>query len=224
MLSILKTVNNSKSGESPSSVALKLNKWAPNVARTMSRLSRMGVLESERKGKMKLYSVPEPRRAEVKSIIEQAVVSGVSDAHSRLTESFYQNLLYTSLRNTIPPGWKVASNVKLKSGISTVNLDLTITDDTRRITGVELNMGPPGQHLYTLIGRAMVGISAKSFHMLIFVLLAAHVEDYGFLKEIRSAKSQPRFGVILREMPVESETTFAEGVAKEIIRIIRTQR
>jgi hypothetical protein len=60
--------------------------------------------------------------------------------------------------------------------------------------------------------------------MLILVLLATHAKDYDFLRQIRHANSRPRFGVILREMPVESETTFAEGVAKEIINTIRGSR
>jgi hypothetical protein len=60
--------------------------------------------------------------------------------------------------------------------------------------------------------------------MLILVLLATHAEEYDFLKQIRSANSRPRFGVILKEMPVESETAFAEGVAKEIINTIRSSR
>jgi len=223
MLSILKVVSNSEKGETPSSAALKLNKLTPNVARMMSNLNRMGVLESERMGKRKLYRVPEAKRNEFKAIIKQAVASGVSDARSRLTESFYQNSLYTSLTSLAPDGWKVSTNVKLQSGAAMLNLDLTIADDKGRVAGVELNMGPPGQHLYALIGKALVS-GTKSLQMLILVLLATHAKDYDFLKQIRHANSRPRFGVILREMPVESETTFAEGVAKEIINTIRSSR
>jgi predicted transcriptional regulator len=223
MLSILKVVSNSEKGETPSSVAVKLNKLTPNVARIMSNLNRMGVLRSERMGKRKLYSVPEAKRNEIKAIIKQAVADGVSDARSRLTESFYQNSLYTSLTTLVPDGWKVSTNVKLQSGAAMLNLDLTISDDKGRVAGVELNMGPPGQHLYAVIGKALVS-GAKQLQMLILVLLATHAKDYEFLKQIRSANSRPRFGVILREMPVESETTFAEGVAKEIINTIRSSR
>jgi hypothetical protein len=223
MLSILKVVSSSEKGETPGSVALKLNKLSANVARMMSKLNSMGVLGSERMGKMKLYSVPEDKRNAIKAIIKQVVADGVSDARSRLTESFYQNSLYTSLTTQIPHGWKVSSNVELKSGAAMINLDLTISDDTGRVAGVELNMGPPGQHLYALIGKALV-FGAKPLQMLILVLLATHAKDYGFLKRIRSVNSQPRFGVILREMPVESETMFAEGVAKEILNIIRSSR
>jgi hypothetical protein len=84
-------------------------------------------------------------------------------------------------------------------------------------------MGPPGQHLYALIGKALV-FGAKQLQMLVLVLLATHAKDYDFLKQIRSASSRPRFDVILREMPVGSETTFADGVAKEILNTIRSSR
>jgi hypothetical protein len=72
-------------------------------------------------------------------------------------------------------------------------------------------------------GKALV-TGAKPLQMLILVLLAARAKDYDFLKQIKSADSRPRFGVILREMPVESETAFAEGVAKEILNTIRSSR
>jgi predicted transcriptional regulator len=222
MLSILKAVSESEEGDTPSNVALRLNKLTANVARMMSRLSRMGILTSERVGRKKLYSVPEARRSETKAIIKKAVAYGVSDVRSRLTESFYQNSLYTSLTNLVPDGWKVSTNVKLQSGAAMLNLDLTISDDKGQVVGVELNMGPPGQHLYALIGKALV--AAKSLQMLILVLLAVRAKDYDFLRQIKSADSRPRFGVILREMPVESETAFAEGVAKEIITTIRSSR
>jgi hypothetical protein len=223
MLSILKAVSESEEGDTPSNVALRLNKLTANVARMMSRLSRMGILTSERAGRKKLYSVPEARRNETKAIIKKAVAYGVSDARSRLTESFYQNSLYTSLTNLVPDGWKVSTNVKLQSGAAMLNLDLTIADDKGRVAGVELNMGPPGQHLYALIGKALVS-GTKQLQMLILVLLTNHAKDYDFLKQINSANSRPRFGVILREMPVESETAFAEGVAKEILNTIRSSR
>jgi hypothetical protein len=223
MLSVLKVVSNSENGETPSSVALRLNKLTPNVARMMSRLNGMGVLGSERMGKKKLYSVPESRRNEIKAIIKKAVADGVSDARSRLTESFYQNSLYTSLTNLAPDGWKVSTNAKLQSGAAMLNLDLTISDNTGRVAGVELNMGPPAQHLYSLVGKALVS-GARSLQILILVLLATHAKDYDFLRQIRSANSRPRFSVILREMPLESGSDFADGVAKEILNIIRSSR
>jgi hypothetical protein len=222
MLSILKVVSGSEESETPTSVALKLNKLVPNVARTMNRLSEMGVLESERKGKTKHYRVPTHQVEEVKSIIEQAMGGGVSDARSRLTESFYQNLLYSSLRKFVPNGWEVSVNPKLHDNAA-LSLDLGVSDGTGLIAGVELNMGPPGQHLYALIGRTVVGIS-DSLKVLILVVLTTHAKNYGFLKRIRKMDSQPRFGVILREMPVQSETTFAESTAKDIINVIKSSR
>jgi hypothetical protein len=223
MLSILKIISASEAGETPSSAAMKLNKLTPNVARMTSQMRRMGILTSKRTGKMKVYTVPKAKHDEVKAIIDEAVASTVSDARSRLTESFYQNLLYSSLSHSVPQGWRVSANPKLKSDDSMLSLDLSLTDDTGQVTGVELNMGPPGQHLYALIGRSLVGVG-DAFKMVILVLLTTHAKNYRFLERIRSVNSQPRFGVVLREMPAESETALANGVAKEIVDTIRNPR
>jgi predicted transcriptional regulator len=218
MLSVLKIV--SEKSQTPTDVALKLNKLPSNIARMMSALDRMGVLEAERRGKTKLYRIPESKRVEMKSIIEETMNGDVSDARSRLTERFYQNLLYSGLRKVAPNGWNISVNPKLQMGGTTLSLDVGISDESGLVAGVELNMGPPGQHLYALIGRAIVG-QREGIRVLILVLLTPHANDFAFLKRIRLLKSQPRFEVILREMPLASETVFAQNTAKEILSIIK---
>jgi hypothetical protein len=92
--------------------------------------------------------------------------------------------------------------------------------DASRI-GVELNVGPPGDHFYSTIGRALIGSKDANFTMLIVVLLAPDSNNYGFPRLIRARAETPiSFGFICEDMPLRSEAAFGEDVARKIVELI----
>lgn len=93
-------------------------------------------------------------------------------------------------------------------------------DDGSRI-GVELNVGPPGDHFYSTIGKALIGSKDANLVMLIVVLLAPDSKDYGFPSLIGSGAERPiSFGFICEDMPLKSEVAFGEDVARKIVELI----
>lgn len=226
MLSALRAITQADSPISPSKLSKELGKLAPNIARVLSNLRRMGLLEVEQKGKLRLYQVPRSKKAKVKSIIEHAMLQQISPEpaerpRSWLTESFYQDFLYNALKSSLPDGCRLTTNERIQLNNSKLSLDMVIVMGEGSRIGVELNVGPPGDHFYSTIGKALIGSKDANLVMLIVVLLAPDSKDYGFPSLIGSGAERPiSFGFICEDMPLKSEVAFGEDVARKIVELI----
>jgi hypothetical protein len=208
-------------------LSANLGKWGPNIARVLADLRGMGLLEVERKGKVRLYQVPRSKKAKVQSIIEQAMLQQISPEpaerpRSWLTESFYQDLLYNALKKYLPSRYRLAiSNERIELKNSKLSLDFVILMGDGSRVGVELNVGPPGDHFYSTIGKVLLGSNDANLAMLIVVLLAPDSNKYGFPRLIRAGAETPiSFGFICEDMPLRSEVGFGEDVARKIVELI----
>jgi hypothetical protein len=97
---------------------------------------------------------------------------------------------------------------------------VVLMDDVSRV-GVELNVGPPGDHFYSTIGKALTGSKYANLVMLILVLLAPDSKEYGFPRLIRAGAERPvSFGFICEDMPLGSEVAFGEDVVRKMMELI----
>lgn len=226
VLSTLRAIAGADSPVTPSILSTKLGKWGPNIARVLSDLRSMGLVEVERKGRVRLYQVPRSKKAKVQSIIEQATRQQASlepadRSRSWLTESFYQDILYNALENNLPSGCGLSKNQRIEPKNSKPSLDMIISMNDGSRIGVELNVGPPGDHFYSTIGRTLIGSKDANLAMLIVVLLAPNSNDYSFPRLIRAGAERPiSFGFICEDMPLKSEVAFGEDVARRITKLI----
>lgn len=181
----------------------------------------MGLVESERQGRFRIYKVQESKRAFVKSLIEQASQHEPSAMISPLTEGFWLNILQSGLKETLPSKWRIMSNERVGLNGRSVILDLVLHEKGGPNIGVELNVGSPREHLYSMIGK-VAGFTSKDLALLILVLLTTHPETDPYWRRImqRQEPGLTRFAAILKQIPCESETVFREETTREIVRVI----
>jgi len=224
MLMTLRCIYFSESALSAGILSTKLRKWLPNIVRVLNALINMQLLEIERQGRIKLYKVPSSKRALTKSLIDEATRRELPAQTSPLSESFWVNILYSRLRQLLPPDWGISANEKLRLNRASVSVDLVIRRGDGLRFGIELNVGSPAEHLHSMIGKVM-GFKIEDLAMLIVVLLTSHPENHAFLYRItkRVESGWTRFALILKGMPLEPET-YGEAIAKKILRLIQTFR
>jgi hypothetical protein len=130
-------------------------------------------------------------------------------------------VLLEHVENNLPSGCGLSKNERIKLNNSKLSLDMVISTNDGSRVGVELNVGPPGDHFYSTIGRTLIGSQDANLAMLIAVLLAPNSNDYGFPRLICAGAEKPiSFGFICEDMPLKSEVAFAEAVARRITKLI----
>ena len=216
MLTVLSTVLDSESGLTVSELVARTGKWLPNVMRVLKDLTVWGLVEAERERGAKVYRVPITKRRFVKSIVDRA--SRGTESSSQ-TERFYKNVLAISLKQLLLEGYEVSSDERIRLGKSLLNLDLVIRRENGHLFGVEVNIGPPGEHLYAVLGKTSC-LHSKELVMLIVVLLAPEAQHNEFVERIVSRPNEGwcRFAIIYAQTSLDSK--MGEETAKKIIALI----
>lgn len=198
-----------------------LGKWLPNILRVLNSLSKMGLLASERRDRMRVYKVRSSKREFAKYIIEQATLHAPSVQTSPITQSFWADALHSALRQVLPPQWSITVDEEIHSVGNSVTVDLLLRSENGLNFGIELNVGSPRQHLYSTIGK-VVGFNADELALLILVLLIPRQENDPYWNRIsqRRESGMTQFAVVLRTIP-ESEDVFGREAAKKIMQFIK---
>lgn len=214
--SVLSTSLESESGLTASDLAAMIGKLLPNVMRVLKDLTAWGLVVTESEKGTKLYRVPFARRRYIKSVVDRA--SRVTESSSQ-TERFYKNVLANSLKQLLPHGWEISADERISLGRNKLNLDLVIRKKNGHRFGVEVNIGPAGEHLYAVLGKACC-FQAKELIMLIVVLLAPLAERDEFVERIASRPHQGWCKLAFTYAQTSLDAEMGKKTAKEIITLI----
>jgi len=228
VLATLRAIAEASSPVTPSALSKGLSKLEPNIAHALRNLRNTGLVEVKPKGRMRLYQIPCSKKAEVQLMIEQAMLKQTSSELAErqrihLTKRFYQDIIRRALMKALPNGCHIATNEKIKLNNSQLDLSTVISMNDGTRIGVELNVGPPGNHFYSTIGKALT-FKAANLVLMIVVLLAPNSRDYNLPRLISAGSGSPAsFGFVCEDMPLKSAPVFGEETARKIMDMIKNE-